>query len=137
MHLFLLGWTTVIRYYPAVLKNSLKSLQLIKTAAARVLTGRERYFHPHCLVFPDSLLHPECILKSFSSYIRNNQAPSYLKDLIVSHHPNRALCSQTTGFFVIPRAFKSKIGGIAFSFQFTLWIQESKSLSTFKKVLKL
>lgn len=41
MHLFLLGWTTVIRYYPAVLKNSLKSLQLIETAAA-VLTGTRK-----------------------------------------------------------------------------------------------
>lgn len=34
--------------------------------------------------------------------VSNNQAPSYLKELILPYHPNRALRSQTAGLLVLP-----------------------------------
>lgn len=41
--------------------------------------------------------------------VSNNQAPSYLKELILPYHPNRALRSQTAGLLVLPRIFKSSM----------------------------
>ena len=46
----------------------------------------------------------------------NDQAPSYLKDFIVRYFPNRALCPQTAGLLVVPRASKSRMGGRAVSY---------------------
>jgi len=43
----------------------------------------------------------------------NDQAPSYLKDLIVRYFPNTALRSQTAGLLVVPRVSKSRMGGRA------------------------
>ena len=47
----------------------------------------------------------------------NDQARSYLKNLIVGYFPNRALRSQTAGLLVVPRVSKSRMGGRAFSYQ--------------------
>ena len=33
----------------------------------------------------------------------NNQAPSYIKELITPYYPNRSLCSQNTGSLLFPR----------------------------------
>ena len=52
----------------------------------------------------------------------DDQAPSYIKDLIVQYFPNRALRSQTAGLLVVPRVSKSRMGGRAFSYQaLLLW----------------
>jgi len=48
----------------------------------------------------------------------NDQAPSYLKDLIFGYFPNRALFPQTGGLLVVPRVSKSRTGGIAASICF-------------------
>jgi len=55
------------------------------------------------------------ILLTYKAF--NGQAPSYLKDLPLRYFPNRALCSQTSGLFVVPRVSKSRLGGRAFSYQ--------------------
>ena len=49
----------------------------------------------------------------------NDQAPSYLKDLVVQYFPNRALCSQTAGILVVPRVSTSRVGDRTFSYQAT------------------
>ncbi|XP_065326144.1 uncharacterized protein LOC134624237 [Pelmatolapia mariae] len=75
--------------------------------------------------------------------VLNNQAPSYLNDLVVPYHPIRALRSRSAGLLVVPRVFKSRMGGRAFSFQAPLlwnqlpvWIRETDTISTFKIRLK-
>ena len=37
----------------------------------------------------------------------NDQAPSYLKDLMMQYFPNRELCSKITCLLVVPRVSKS------------------------------
>ncbi|XP_030580839.1 uncharacterized protein LOC115777144, partial [Archocentrus centrarchus] len=124
-------------------KSSLKSLQLIQNAAARVLTGtrKREQISPilaslHWLPVK-SRIEFKILLLTYK--VLNNQEPSYLKDLIVPYHPNRALLSQTAGLLVVPRILKSRMGGRAFSFQAPLlwnqlpaWIQETDTLSIFK-----
>uniref|UniRef100_A0A669DXW8 Reverse transcriptase domain-containing protein n=1 Tax=Oreochromis niloticus TaxID=8128 RepID=A0A669DXW8_ORENI len=124
-------------------KNSLKSLQLIQNAAARVLTGtrKREQISPvsaslHWLPVK-SRIEFKILLLTYK--VLNNQAPSYLNDLVVPYHPIRALRSRTVGLLVVPRVFKSRMGERAFSFQGPLlwnqlpvWIQETDTLSTFK-----
>ena len=101
--------------------NSLKNLQLIQNAAARVLTGTSKRDHISPVL---SSLHwlPvkyriefKILLLTYKSL--NDQAPSYLKDLVVPYHPNRVLRSQTAGLLVAPRVSRSRMGGGAFSYQ--------------------
>lgn len=76
------------------------------------------------------------------SVFNNNQAPFYLKQLIVPHHPNRALLSQCAGLL---RVLESRTGGrpllCGTSFpnpiwelvpQLPDWVWEIDTLSTFK-----
>lgn len=55
------------------------------------------------LLFIVSLFSPELIFEIllFTYKILNDQASLYLKDLIVSHYLNRALCSQNAGLSYI------------------------------------
>ena len=101
-----------------------KSLQLIQNAAARVLMKIKKRDH----------------ISSIHNAL-NNQAPSYIRDLIVPYVPNRALRSQSAGVLVVPRI--SKKGGRSFSYQAPLlWnqlavlVREADTLSTFKARLK-
>uniref|UniRef100_A0AAQ6IH18 Reverse transcriptase domain-containing protein n=1 Tax=Anabas testudineus TaxID=64144 RepID=A0AAQ6IH18_ANATE len=127
--------------------NSLKSLQLIQNAAARVLTGISKRDHIsptlaslHWLPVK-SRIEFKILLLTYKSL--NNQAPSYLKDLIVPYLPSRTLHSQTAGLLVVPRVSKCRMGGRAFSYQAPLlWnqlpvqVREADTVSTFKTRLK-
>ncbi|XP_025758871.1 uncharacterized protein LOC112843875, partial [Oreochromis niloticus] len=128
-------------------KNSLKSLQLIQNAAARVLTGTRKREHISPVLASlhwlpvKSRIEFKILLLTYK--VLNNQAPSYLNDLVVPYHPIRALRSCTAGLLVVPRVFKSRMGGRAFSFQAPLlwnqlpvWIRETDTISTFKIRLK-
>lgn len=88
--------------------------------------------------------------------VLNDQSPSYLKDLIVLHHPSRALRSHSAGllwfleterqshadlFYGTPLfpATLHRIGGRALSYQTSLlwnqlpvWVRESDTLPDFK-----
>ena len=73
----------------------------------------------------------------------DGQAPSYLKELIVPYHPTRALRSQNAGLLVVPRVFKSTMGGKAFNYQAPLlWnhlpdsVRGADTLSTLRVGLK-
>ena len=140
MHLLLQDWTTVILYYWAVPHITLKSLQLIQNAAARVLMRTNRrdhvspvlaYFHWLPVKFR---IEFKILLLTYKAL--NDRAPSYLKDLIVRYFPNRALRSQTAGLLVVPRVSKSRMGGRAFSYQAPLlwnqlpvYVREADTLS--------
>uniref|UniRef100_A0A669EKP4 Reverse transcriptase domain-containing protein n=1 Tax=Oreochromis niloticus TaxID=8128 RepID=A0A669EKP4_ORENI len=128
-------------------KNSLRSLQLIQNAAARVLTGTRKREHISPVLASlhwlpvKSRIEFKILLLTYK--VLNNQAPSYLNDLVVPYHPIRALRSCTAGLLVVPRVFKSRMGGRAFSFQAPLlwnqlpvWIRETDTISTFKIRLK-
>ncbi|XP_054875006.1 uncharacterized protein LOC129350900 [Amphiprion ocellaris] len=101
--------------------SSLKYLQLIQNAAARVLTGVSKRDHISPIL--DSLhwlpvksrIEFKILLLTYKAL--NNQSPSYLKDLIVPYYPSRTLRSQTAGLLVVPRISKSRMGGRAFSYQ--------------------
>ncbi|XP_072251171.1 uncharacterized protein [Leuresthes tenuis] len=126
---------------------SLKSLQLIQNAAARVLMRTNRRDHVSPVL---ASLHwlPVKFRIEFKILLLTYKAltdrtPSYLKDLIVQYFPNRALRSQTAGLLVVPRVSKSRMGGRAFSYQAPLlWnklpvnVREADTLSTFKIRLK-
>uniref|UniRef100_A0A3P8PIB2 Pyrin domain-containing protein n=1 Tax=Astatotilapia calliptera TaxID=8154 RepID=A0A3P8PIB2_ASTCA len=102
-------------------KNSLKSLQLIQNAAARVLTGTRKREHISPVLASlhwlpvKSRIEFKILLLTYK--VLNNQAPSYLNDLVVPYHPIRALRSRSAGLLVVHRVFKSRMGGRAFSFQ--------------------
>lgn len=111
-------------------KRPLKSLQLIQNGATRVLTrARRAYFSPASF-FIGSNSRCKSRIKSeilLLNKILNIQTPSYLKELIVPYHHNRALHSQTAGSIVVPRIFQSRMLGRAFSFKaLLLWKRSSQ-----------
>ena len=66
-------------------------------------------------------------------------APSYFKDALGPSHPNRALRSQNAGLLLVPKVYKSTVGGRPFSAQApVLWnqlpvhVKEADTVSTFK-----
>lgn len=76
------------------------------------------------------------------SVFNNNQAPFYLKQLIVPHHPNRSPLSQCAGLL---RVLESRTGGRPLLCgtslqnpnwelwnQLPAWVRELDTLSTFK-----
>lgn len=87
MHFLLQSRTTVSSYTQQVLKMQL-CLQLLQNAAAKVLVKIKI----------------------------NNQASSYIRDLIALYVSNRALCSQTAALQAVPTVSKSGIGGRSFSY---------------------
>uniref|UniRef100_A0A8D3CRZ4 Reverse transcriptase domain-containing protein n=1 Tax=Scophthalmus maximus TaxID=52904 RepID=A0A8D3CRZ4_SCOMX len=127
--------------------KSVKSLQLIQNAAARVLTGTRKRDHISPVL--ESLhwlpvkfrIEFKILLLTYKAL--NNQAPSYLTELLVSYYPNRSLRSVNAGLLVVPRVCKSRMGGRAFSHQAPLlWnqlpvcVRDADTLSTFKVKLK-
>ncbi|XP_054865229.1 uncharacterized protein LOC129348587 [Amphiprion ocellaris] len=81
--------------------SSLKHLQLIQNAAARVLTIVSKRDHISPILVSLHWLPVKCriefkiLLLTYKAL--NNQSPSYLKDLIVPYYPSRTLRSQTAG----------------------------------------
>lgn len=128
-------------------KKSLRSLQLVQNAAARVLTGTRKREHITPVL---SSLHwlPvkfriefKILLLTYKAL--SDQAPSYLTDLIAPYYPNRPLRSLNAGLLVVPRVFKCRLGERAFSYQapllwnqLPLWVREADTLHTFKVRLK-
>ncbi|XP_033945045.2 uncharacterized protein, partial [Pseudochaenichthys georgianus] len=128
-------------------KKSIKSLQLIQNAAARVLTRVRKRDHItpvlaalHWLPI-EHRIEFKILLLAYKAL--NGQAPSYLKELIIPYCPTRALRSKNAGLLVVPRIFKSTMGARAFSYQAPhLWnqlpvcVRAADTLSVFKSALK-
>uniref|UniRef100_A0A3P9HQ40 Reverse transcriptase domain-containing protein n=1 Tax=Oryzias latipes TaxID=8090 RepID=A0A3P9HQ40_ORYLA len=128
-------------------KSSLRSLQLVLNAAARLLAGTSRRDHITPVLVSlhwipvDSRIKFKILLLTYKAL--HGMAPSYIKDLIVPYHPIKTLHSQNAGLLVVPRISKSTVGGRAFSHQApVLWnklpahVREADSVSTFKVRLK-
>ena len=127
--------------------KSLKALQLVQNAAARVLTrtGRRDHVSPvlaslHWLPVKFRIEF-KILLRTYK--VLNNQAPSYLTELIVPYHPARTLRSKDAGLLVVPRISRCRMGAKAFSYQAPLlWnrlplsVRDADTLSTFKSRLK-
>ena len=127
--------------------RSLKSLQLVQNSAARILTRTKKREHItpvlkslHWLPMRQRIEF-KVLLLAYKSL--NNQAPTYLKELIVPYCPNRPLRSGTARLLAVPRINKSKMGARTFCYQAPLlWnqlptlIREADSLSNFKTLLK-
>lgn len=127
--------------------NSLRSLQLIQNAAARVLTGIDKRDHItpvlaslHWLPVKSRIIFKTLLL---TYKVLRGLAPSYLEELVIPYQPNRPLRSQNAGLLVVPRVFRSRLGGRAFSYQAPLlWnqlpvqVREADSIATFKNRLK-
>ncbi len=83
-------------------KKSLKTLQLIQNAAARVLTGTRKRDHISPVLASlhwlpvKSRIEFKVLLLTYKAL--NNQAPSYLKELIVPYYPSRSLRSQNAAY---------------------------------------
>ncbi|TWW54029.1 hypothetical protein D4764_0190140 [Takifugu flavidus] len=116
--------------------NSLRSLQLIQNAAARVLTGIDKRDHISPVM---ASLHwlPVKFRITFKTLLLTYKvlrglAPSYLEELVIPYQPNRPLRSQNAGLLVVPRVSRSRMGGRAFSYQAPLlWNQLPVQLSSF------
>uniref|UniRef100_A0A8P4K2R3 Reverse transcriptase domain-containing protein n=1 Tax=Dicentrarchus labrax TaxID=13489 RepID=A0A8P4K2R3_DICLA len=127
--------------------KSIKTLQLIQNAAARVLTGTRKRDHISPVLATLHWLPIKCriefkiLLLTYKAL--HGQAPSYLKELIVPYYPTRTLRSLNAGLLVVPIVSKSRTGARAFSYQAPLlWNQlpvvvwEADTLTTFKSRLK-
>lgn len=128
-------------------KSSLRSLQLVQNAAARLLTRTNRREHITPVLKSLHWLPIEFRIKFKTLLLTykaiNGMAPSYLQEAIVPYQPNRALRSLNAGHLVIPRVSKSTVGNRAFSYQApVLWnqlpahVKEADTVSTFKTRLK-
>uniref|UniRef100_A0A3Q3G6B9 Reverse transcriptase domain-containing protein n=1 Tax=Labrus bergylta TaxID=56723 RepID=A0A3Q3G6B9_9LABR len=127
--------------------KSLKTLQLVQNAAARVLTrtGKRDHINPvlaslHWLPI-QSRIEFKILLLTYKAL--NGQAPSYLKELLVPYCPLRALRSRSAGLLVVPTVSKCTMGGKAFSYQAPLlWnrlpagVREGDTVCIFKNRLK-
>ena len=98
-------------------RKSLKTLQLVQNAAARVLTRTKNRDHMspvlasvHWLLVK-SRIEFKILLLTFKAL--NNMAPLYLKELTVPYKPTRALSSQSSGLLVVPKVSKSRGGARA------------------------
>lgn len=127
--------------------TSLKPLQLVQNAAARILTRTKRFEHItpvlaslHWLPIK-SRIDFKILLLTFKAL--NGLAPPYLKDLLHPYTPARTLRSQNAGLLIVPRVGKCTVGGRAFSHRAPLlWnalpieVRGTDSLSAFKSRLK-
>uniref|UniRef100_A0A8P4KP43 Reverse transcriptase domain-containing protein n=1 Tax=Dicentrarchus labrax TaxID=13489 RepID=A0A8P4KP43_DICLA len=127
--------------------KSIKTLQLIQNAAARVLTGTRKRDHISPVLASLHWLPVKCriefkiLLLTYKAL--HGQAPSYLKELIVPYYPTRTLRSLNAGLLVVPIVSKSRTGARAFSYQAPLlWnqlpfvVREADTLAKFKSRLK-
>ncbi|KAK0150927.1 hypothetical protein N1851_007965 [Merluccius polli] len=89
-------------------QKSIKQLQLIQNAAARVLTRTKRSEH----ITPVLKIDVKVLLLVYKSL--NVSGPEYMSDILVEYKPSRALRSTDSGQIVEPRV-QTKHGEAAFS----------------------
>ncbi|XP_028454707.1 uncharacterized protein LOC114569086, partial [Perca flavescens] len=127
--------------------KSLKTLQLIQNAAARVLTRTKKRDHVSPVLASlhwlpvESRIEFKILLLTYKAL--NGLAPSYLEELLIPYCPTRALRSQNAELLVVPRVSKCRMGARAFSYQAPLlwnqlpiWVRGAETVIAFKKELK-
>ncbi|XP_078139509.1 uncharacterized protein LOC144539314 [Centroberyx gerrardi] len=126
---------------------SIKKLQLVQNAAARILTRTRKFDHITPILTSLHWLPIQArsdfkvLLLAYKSL--HGLAPSYLSDLIIPYIPSRALRSQDAGYLIVPRIKKKSAGSRAFSYrapylwnQLPLTVREANSVKIFKSRLK-
>ncbi len=127
--------------------SSMKKLQIVQNAVARVLKRSRKYDHITSII---QSLHWLPIKFRISYKILlliykalNGLAPAYLTSLLSRYNPTRSLRSQDSGLLVVPRIAKSTNRGRTFSYLAPkLWnslpdnVRGSDTLSLFKSRLK-
>ncbi len=127
--------------------SSMKKLQIVQNAVARVLKRSRKYDHITSII--QSLhLQPVKFRISYKILLLNYKAlnglaPVYLTSLLSRYNPTRSLRSQNSGLLVVPRIAKSTKGGRTFSYLAPkLWnslpdnVRGSDTLFLFKSRLK-
>ncbi|KAK9522346.1 hypothetical protein VZT92_018819 [Zoarces viviparus] len=127
-------------------KKSIRKLQLIQNAAARVLTKTRRVDHItpvlrslHWLPVQQRIDF-KILLLVYKAL--NGLGPKYISDLLLPYEPSRPLRSSGTGLLSVPRV-RTKHGEAAFSFSAPhIWnkvpesCRSAETLSSFKSRLK-
>lgn len=127
--------------------SSVRILQLVQNAAARLLTrtGRREHISPvlaslHWLPVKFRIEY-KILLITYKAL--HSQAPSYIEELIELYQPPRALRSEGAGLLVTRQVHKSRTGGRSFSYLAPLlWnhlpasVRGADTLSLFKSRLK-
>ena len=127
-------------------KKSIRQLQLIQNAAARVLTKTKKVDHITPVL---RSLHwlPVCQRIDFKILLLvykalNGLGPKYISDLLVRYEPSRPLRSSGTALLFVPRV-RTKQGEAAFSFYAPhIWnklpenCRSAETPSSFKSQLK-
>ncbi len=129
--------------------SSINKLQIVKNAAARVLTRSRKYDHITPILkslhwLPINICISYKILLHIGAYkTLNYLEPAYLTNLLSRHNLTRNLRSQNSGVLVVPRIAKPTKGGRHFSYLAPkLWnslpdnVRGSDTLSLFKSRLK-
>ena len=133
--------------YVGVSGSSIARLQLVKNAAARLLTGTRKYEHISPVLASlhwlpvDFRVHFKILLFAFKAL--HGLAPSYLSELLHPYTPSRSLRSADQLLLIEPRARLKSRGERAFSVaapklwnDLPLHIRQASSLSLFKSHLK-
>ena len=128
-------------------KKTIKKLQLVQNAAARLLTGTKR--REHITPVLESLhwlpvefrIQFKVLLLTYKA--RAGLAPAYLQQSLVPYQPGRSLRSQNANLLVVSRVRKTTVGGRAFSYLAPLlWnrlpadVKQAPNVSIFKTKLK-
>uniref|UniRef100_A0A8C5CCP5 Reverse transcriptase domain-containing protein n=2 Tax=Gadus morhua TaxID=8049 RepID=A0A8C5CCP5_GADMO len=127
--------------------STIKSLQLVHNAAARLLTRTRKFDHITPIL---ASLHwlPITFRSDFKVLLLTYKAlhglsPLYLKDLIIPYSPSRSLRSSGAGLLSLPKVKKKSAGQRAFAYRAPfLWnrlpsaIREADSVELFKGKLK-
>ena len=143
--------TSRLDYCNAILSGcanaSLKPLQFVQNAAARILTRTKCFEHITPVLASLHWLpiqfHIDFKVLLITFKALNGLAPPHLKDLLHPYIPAQTLRSQNAGLLIVPRVGKCILGGRAFSYRAPLlWnnlpsdIHGADSLQVFKSRLK-
>ena len=140
MLLSLVDSTTAIVYSQGSLKKSIRKLQMIQNAAARVLTTcnikRVDHISPvlkslHWLPV-GQIIDFKVLLLVFKSL--NGLGPKYINNLLHNYEPSRSLRSSGTGLLSVPRV-RTKHGEAAFSYYApTIWNKLPESCTSAENI---
>ncbi len=140
------GWIIVMVSSPAIPKKTIRQLQLIQNAAARILTRTRKSEHITPVLrslhwLPVTFrIDFKVLLLVYKSL--NGLGPKYIADMLTEYKPNRPLRSLGLSQLEIPRVH-TKQGESTFSYyaarswnQLPEEIKCAKTLATFKSSLK-
>ncbi len=142
-----LGWTTAMLLLAGLPSNTIKPLQMIQNAAARLVFNEPKRTHVtplfislHWLPVPARIKFKTLMLAYRTT---TGSAPSYFHSLLRIYIPSRSLRSASERRLVVPSQRGSKSLSRTFSFTIPGWwnnlptpIQNAGSLSIFKHQLK-